>query len=72
MSKERSTTSCWLSQGKVPSNKQFVLFFLHAITKEEPLCERDEFGKPVDDLKRKGDTSHLTPREDGKLTCETL
>jgi hypothetical protein len=26
----------------------------------------------VDDLKWKGDTCHPTPRDDGKLTCETL
>jgi transposase len=48
------------------------LIILHAITREGPLCEKDNFGKPVDDLKWKGDTCHPTPRDDGKLTCETL
>jgi transposase len=54
------------------SSKGRRLIILHAITKEGPLCEMDEFGKPVDDLKWKGDTCHPTPRDDRKLTCETL
>ena len=45
---------------------------MHAITSDGPLCELIEFGVPVTDLKWKGDTPHPTPREDGKLTYETL
>jgi transposase len=54
------------------SSKGKRLVILHAITPNGPLCEVDDNGKPVDDLKWKGDTPHPTPRTDGKLTCETL
>ena len=52
---------------------------MHAITKDGPLCDRDEYGRPIDDLKWNGDTPHpLTPTEDIDphanilRTCETL
>jgi hypothetical protein len=48
------------------------LIILNAITTEGPLCETDDNGRPIDDLKWKGDTCHPTDRGDGKLTCETL
>jgi transposase len=54
------------------SSKGKRLVILHAITPEGPLCEADENGKPVDDLKWRGDTPHPTTRTDGKFTCETL
>jgi hypothetical protein len=59
------------TQQKV-SSKGRRLIILHAITTDGPLCDKDDSGKPVDDLKWKGDTCHPTKRDDGKLTCETL
>jgi hypothetical protein len=53
------------------SSKGKRLVILHSIMPQGPLCELEN-GKPVDDLKWKGDTPHPTPRLDGKLTCETL
>jgi hypothetical protein len=54
------------------SSKGKRLVILHAITPNGPLCEVDDNGKPVIDLKWSGDTPHPTAQTDGKLTCETL
>jgi hypothetical protein len=54
------------------SSKGRRLIILHAITPDGPLCDKDDSGKPVDDLTWKGDTCHPTKRDDGTLTCETL
>ena len=48
------------------------LCIMHAITKDGPITELDSNGFPVSDLKWVRDTPHPTPRDDGKLTCETL
>ena len=48
------------------------LVILHAITPFGPLCERDERGIPVSDLKWNGDTPHPTKRNDNELTCELM
>ena len=53
------------------SGKGRRLIILHAITEHGPLVDLHE-GRPVDDLKWRGDTSHPEAREDGKQTCETL
>jgi hypothetical protein len=44
------------------SSKGRRLSILHAITPDGPLCDKDDSGKPVDDLKWKGDTCHPTKR----------
>ena len=45
---------------------------LHAITPFGPLCERDERGIPVSDLRWNGDTPLATKRIDNKLTCQSM
>lgn len=70
-----SKFSC-CEQGKADidrkSGKGRRLIILHAITVGGPLTEFEVDGSPVSDLKWKCDTPHPEPREDGKLTCETL
>jgi len=61
----------------VSGSKGRRLCILHAMTCDGPLCEYvvNENGKryPVDDLEwGKTDTPHSKPRQDGKLSCETL
>ena len=41
-------------------SKEKTLVILHSITKDGPVCERDENGMPVSDLQWKGDTPHPT------------
>jgi transposase len=55
------------------NNKGERLIIMHAISPYGPLCEREELSNvPVSDLIWKGDTCHPHPREDGKITCETI
>jgi transposase len=54
------------------SGKGRRLIILNAIATEGPLCKTDGNGRPIDDLKWKGDTCHPTERDNRKLTCETL
>jgi hypothetical protein len=66
------------SDGRInkSSSKGRRLIILHAITRDGPLCERDTDGRPVDDLKWKGDTPHPKKEEERQpgdpYTCETL
>ena len=53
------------------SGKGRRLIILHAIAEHGPLVDLHE-GRPVDDLRWRGDTPHPEAREDGKQTCETL
>ena len=66
----------YVQQGKEhiarSSSKGRRLIILHAITIDGPLCDKDDSGNPIDDLKWNGDTCHPTKCDDGKLTCETL
>lgn len=65
----------YIGDGKVlnkGSGKGRRLVILHAITKDGPLCERDDDGYPVTDLTWKGDTPHPVDRTDGKVTAECL
>ena len=54
------------------SSKGQRLVILHAITPFGPLCEREENGVPVSDLKWNGDTPHSKELSNGKLTCELM
>ena len=54
------------------SSKGERLIILHAITDTEPLCEREENGFPISDLRWNGDTPHSENRRDGKFTCELM
>ena len=66
LSKEERTSGVDKNTGK---GKRLII--LHAITVDQPLCERDENGYPVSDLLWKGDTPHPQKQLE-KLTCETL
>jgi len=54
------------------SSKGRRLIILHAISADGPMCERDQFGVPIDDLVWNGDTPHPEPSPDGKVTAECL
>ena len=54
------------------SSKGKRLVILHSIMPQGPLCELEN-GKPVDDLKWKGDTPHPTPRlKNIRQVCQDL
>jgi hypothetical protein len=58
------------------ASKGRQLIILHAITRDGPLCQRDNEGKPYDDLSWNKDTPHPQAYKDRKpddlFTCETL
>jgi hypothetical protein len=55
------------------NNKGERLIIMHEISPHGPLAERDKTtNRPVSDLQWKRDTCHPHPREDGKITCETI
>jgi hypothetical protein len=55
------------------NNKGERLIIMHAFTPLGVLAEIDNLSNlPVSEFQRKGDACHPHPREDGKLTCETI